>query len=60
MWKTSKAFLRLRKDERAATAVEYGLIASLIVIAMLTALSSVATETAEMWGNVSARVAASG
>ncbi|PWG03593.1 Flp family type IVb pilin [Sphingosinicella humi] len=40
-------------DERGATAVEYGLIVSLIVIAMIGALLQVAGTTTEMWNNVS-------
>jgi pilus assembly protein Flp/PilA len=42
--------------EKGATAVEYGLIASLIVIAMLTALGNVATSTSEMWNMVSNQI----
>ena len=41
------------KDRRAATAVEYGLILSLIFLAMVAAVKGVATETTEMWNNVS-------
>ena len=36
-------------DNSGATAVEYGLIASLIVIAMIGALQGVATVTDESW-----------
>lgn len=50
MLETIRDFIR---SENGATAVEYGLIASLIVIAMLTALSNVATSTTEMWNMVS-------
>lgn len=39
--------------QRGATAVEYGLIVSLIVIAMVTALNTVAEKTNNMWANVS-------
>ncbi len=42
--------------EKGATAVEYGLIASLIVIAMLTALGNVATSTSKMWNSLSNEV----
>ena len=42
--------------EQGATAVEYGLIASLIVIAMLTALGNVATSTSQMWNTISNQV----
>ena len=40
-------------DNSGATAVEYGLIVSLIVIAMVSALNGVANETIEMWSYVS-------
>ncbi|MDP9413905.1 MAG: Flp family type IVb pilin [Pseudomonadota bacterium] len=39
-------------DERGAAALEYGLIVSLIVIAMLSALQSVASTTTDMWNTV--------
>ena len=39
-------------DNSGATAVEYGLIVSLIVIGMLAALQGVATTTDEMWTTV--------
>lgn len=40
-------------DERGATAVEYGLICSLIVIAIVAALNNFADTTTGMWNNVS-------
>lgn len=43
-------------DELGATAIEYGLIAALIVIAMVTALQGVANETINMWGNVETKM----
>lgn len=43
----------LLRDETGASAVEYGLILAMIVLAMMAALSSVATETIEMWTDVS-------
>jgi pilus assembly protein Flp/PilA len=45
-------------DNRAATAIEYGLIVALIVIAMIASLQGVAGVTIGMWGNVSNKVAA--
>ena len=39
-------------DNSGATAVEYGLIVSLIVIAMIGALNGVANETINMWSEV--------
>jgi pilus assembly protein Flp/PilA len=44
-----KQLLRLWHDSRGATAIEYGLIASLIVIAMIAALRGVADENTGMW-----------
>jgi pilus assembly protein Flp/PilA len=39
-------------DRKAATAVEYGLIVSLIVIATIGSLKGVANSTIEMWSYV--------
>lgn len=47
---------RIAHDERGATAVEYGLIASLVVLGMLAALTNVANSTTGMWNNVSDNV----
>jgi len=46
---------RLVDDQSGATAIEYGLILSLIVIAMIAALHGVATTTISMWGNVESK-----
>ena len=46
----------LMKDNRGGTAIEYGLIASLIVIAMVGALSQLASSTITMWNGVSTTV----
>lgn len=43
---------RLLRDTRGATAVEYGLIVSLIVIAMVGALRGVADENNGLWAFV--------
>lgn len=48
----STFFKRLVVDQSGATAIEYGLILSLIVIAMIGALQALATTTIDMWGNV--------
>ena len=47
----------LLKDQRGATAVEYGLIASLVVLAMVVGLSRVAGTTSDMWQEVSSKSA---
>lgn len=44
---------RLAGNRRGATAIEYGLIVSLVVIAMVAALKGVADTTTGMWNNVS-------
>ncbi len=43
----------LLRDQRGATAVEYGLILALIVLAMLGALQLFATESIGMWTRIS-------
>jgi len=44
---------RLCEDESGATAVEYGLIVALMVIAMSVGLQGVADETTNMWTDIS-------
>jgi pilus assembly protein Flp/PilA len=46
----------LLRDRRGATAIEYGLIVSLIVIVMLGALKGVANANTSMWNNVAQKV----
>ncbi len=43
---------RLRRDEAGTSAVEYGLILAMIVLAMLSALAGVAEESDTMWTNI--------
>jgi len=52
-------FLRLLCDDRAATAVEYGLIIAMIVLAMVASLQSVANEIISMWTTVETKVTTS-
>lgn len=47
-------------DPRGATAVEYGLIVALIVIAMVVALKQVADANTSVWNTVSTKVLAAG
>lgn len=51
-----RRFFRIFKDERGATAVEYGLILAMVFLAMVGALSLVASTTTEMWNDVSTKV----
>lgn len=48
-----KRMTTLMRDSRGATAVEYGLILSLIVLAMLGALILLADATSQNWNDVS-------
>ena len=48
----------LGRDERGATAVEYGLILALIFLAMIGAVQSFGTQTITMWNNVEAAIVA--
>ena len=51
-----RALWKLVRDEKAATAVEYGLICALIVIACMGAIGLVGTHTINMWNEVSSTV----
>lgn len=54
--KPMRLFTKLKRDERGATAVEYGLILALIVLAMLTALTGLASKSVAMWNYVATTV----
>jgi len=47
---------RLIQDVRGATAIEYGLICALIVLAMIAALNQLAGTTTTMWNDVSNKI----
>jgi len=51
-----KTLRRLRIDSRGATAIEYGLIAALIVVAMIGALKSLGGGVGGAWSNLSTTV----
>lgn len=54
-----KTFIkRLISNQSGATAIEYGLILALIVLAMLSALQAFADGTITMWETVSTKTAA--
>ena len=55
-----KRFARLVRDTKGATAIEYGLIVALIVIAMIGGLKLFAGNAISMWNNVSSNVTANG
>ena len=56
----TKAFTRLWRslaaNRRGGTAIEYGLIAAMIVIAMIVSLKGLAKVTTGMWNNVETSV----
>ena len=54
-----RKFLSIFKDERAATAVEYGLILSLIFLAMVGSVVVFAETTTNMWDYVANEVTGS-
>jgi pilus assembly protein Flp/PilA len=51
-----KGLRRLCADSKGATAVEYGLIVALIVLAMLASLQSFAAGSIAMWNDVESKV----
>lgn len=53
-------FAKLVDDKKGATAIEYGLIVALIVIAMIGGLELFAGNVISMWNNVSQNVASNG
>lgn len=48
---------RLARDPRGATAIEYGLIAALVCLSALGAISALAGETISMWTMVAHKFA---
>ena len=47
---------RFAKDQSGATAIEYGLIAALVSIAIITALTSLGTKLGSNFNNVAAQL----
>jgi pilus assembly protein Flp/PilA len=48
--------MRLARESRGGTAIEYGLIMALIMLTMMGAVIGVANTTITMWNNVSTKV----
>jgi len=46
-------FLKLIRNEKGATAIEYGLIAALIAVAAIAAMQSIGTKLSTTFNNVS-------
>ena len=51
-----RRFAKLIRDERAATAIEYGLIGALIVVASIGAFGLFGETATNMWNDVSSNV----
>jgi len=49
-------FYAFAKDESGATAIEYGLIAALVGVAIITAVTTLGTKLSSTFGNVSAKL----
>jgi pilus assembly protein Flp/PilA len=49
-------FLKLIKNSKGATAIEYGLIAALIAVAAITAMTSIGTKLSGTFNNVSTKL----
>lgn len=52
----NKLFARFAKDQSGATAIEYGLIASLISVAIIGALTTIGSKLTTTFGTVSANL----
>lgn len=55
-----KQFSRLMRDESGATAIEYGLIAALIAIVCIAAMTSVGTQLRDTFTSVSTSLQSAG
>ena len=51
-------FGKLIDDRRGATAIEYGLIVALVVIAVMAGIHALGGSNNGLWGNLTAQVAA--
>ncbi len=49
-------FFKVLRDSRGATAIEYGLIAALIAVAAITAMTSVGSKLGSTFNNVSSNL----
>ena len=56
----SKFVTRFLKNESGATAIEYGLIAALIAVVLVTAMTALKDDISEMFGRIGTAVDAAG
>lgn len=52
----ARLFKAILRDRRGATAVEYGLIVALLVIAIISAVRNVADENTGLWAQFSSEI----
>ena len=52
-------FIRVLRESRGATAIEYGLIAALIAVAAIAAMTALGSQLTTTFGNVSTNMKAS-
>jgi len=53
----SKFVTRFMKDESGATAIEYGLIAALVAVVLVTAVTALGNQLSAVFNNVVAKLA---
>ena len=53
---THAAIQRFVRDERGATAIEYGLIVALVAIGLLAGLKALGSGNSSSWGDTSAKI----
>ena len=51
-----KPWAKLRRDTQAVTALEYGLIASLIFLAIVSAVTTVQNNVVQLWVLIAAKI----
>jgi pilus assembly protein Flp/PilA len=54
-----RRFSSIFKDQRGATAVEYGIILGFVFMALIIGVSSVGTANSDLWSNISQQVTGS-
>jgi len=52
----TKFVSRFAKDESGATAIEYGLIAALIAVAIITAVTALGTKISAVFGGINSKL----
>ncbi|MCI9866676.1 Flp family type IVb pilin [Rhizobium skierniewicense] len=56
----TQIFARFMKDESGATAIEYGLIAALISVGIITGASTIGSSLSRVFGDISTKISGSG